>query len=107
MTILLDMLIALLLLAGAVFTLLGSIGLVRFSDVLLRLHGPTKAGTLGVGCILIASSLFFSFRGDGISVHELLITIFLFLTAPVSAQLMAKCALREKKRGADLKYPTN
>ena len=88
-----DILVALLLLLGAGFTLLGSLALVRFSDVLMRLHGPTKAGTLGVGCVLIASALAFSFKGDGISVHELLITLFLFLTAPVSAQMMAKCAI--------------
>ena len=88
-----DILVAVLLLLGAGFTLLGSLALVRFSDVLMRLHGPTKAGTLGVGCVLIASALTFSVKGDGISVHELLITLFLFLTAPVSAQLMAKCAL--------------
>lgn len=88
-----DLAVALLLIIGAVFSLLGSLGLVRFSDVLLRLHGPTKAGTLGVGCILVASALHFSLTGPGISVHELLITLFLFLTAPVSAHLMAKCAL--------------
>lgn len=88
-----DTVIALLLIIGAAFSLLGSIGLVRFSDVLLRLHGPTKAGTLGVGCILVASALYFSMTGPGVSVHELLITLFLFLTAPVSAHLMAKCAL--------------
>ncbi len=88
-----DLAVSLLLIIGAVFSLLGSLGLVRFSDVLLRLHGPTKAGTLGVGCILVASALYFSLTGPGISVHELLITLFLFLTAPVSAHLMAKCAL--------------
>ena len=88
-----DTFVAILLLVGAAFSLLGSLGLVRFSDILLRLHGPTKAGTLGVGCILIASALYFSVTRPGISVHELLITLFLFLTAPVSAHLMAKCAL--------------
>lgn len=88
-----DILVALLLVIGGVFTLLGSLGLVRFSDVLLRLHGPTKAGTLGVGCVLIASAIYFSATVDGFSVHELLITLFIFLTAPVSAQMMAKCAM--------------
>jgi multicomponent K+:H+ antiporter subunit G len=88
-----DLIVTLLLLVGGAFTLLGSLGLVRFSDVLLRLHGPTKAGTLGVGCVLIASAVYFSSSGDGISVHELLITLFIFLTAPVSAQMMAKCAM--------------
>jgi multicomponent K+:H+ antiporter subunit G len=88
-----DPLVAILLLIGALFTLLGSLGLARFSNVLMRLHGPTKAGTLGVGCVLIASAIWFSFGRDGISVHELLITVFLFITAPVSAHLMAKAAL--------------
>lgn len=88
-----DLLVAALLLVGALFTLLGSVGLVRFSHVLLRLHGPTKASTLGVGCVLIASALWFTLGRDGVSLHEVLITVFLFITAPVSAHLMAKAAL--------------
>lgn len=96
-----DSIVALLLLVGAAFTLLGSLGLLRFSDVLLRLHGPTKAGTLGVGCVLIASAIYFSATGDGFSVHELLITLFIFLTAPVSAQMMAKCAMFLGERRAE------
>ncbi|MCB1887192.1 MAG: Na+/H+ antiporter subunit G [Rhodocyclaceae bacterium] len=103
-----DIAVALLLVIGAAFSLLGSLGLVRFSDVLLRLHGPTKAGTLGVGCILVASALYFSLTDPGISVHELLITLFLFLTAPVSAHLMAKCALflaARRDQVADADHP--
>lgn len=59
----------------------------------MRLHGPTKATTLGVGSLLIASAVFFSSRNAGISMHEVLITLFLFITAPVSAHLLAKAAL--------------
>jgi multicomponent K+:H+ antiporter subunit G len=59
----------------------------------MRLHAPTKATTLGVGAILIASAVFFSLTDEGLSLHELLITLFLFITAPVSAHLMAKAAL--------------
>lgn len=59
----------------------------------MRLHGPTKATTLGVGCLLIASSVFFSSLDNGISLHEVLITLFLFITAPISAHLLAKAAL--------------
>ena len=58
-----------------------------------RLHGPTKATTLGVGGIVIAS-MFFSSRNGGLSLHELLITLFLFLTAPVSAHMLAKAAMQ-------------
>jgi multicomponent K+:H+ antiporter subunit G len=88
-----DFLVSLFLLVGAFFALVGSIGLVRLDDFYCRLHGPTKATTLGVGGMLIASSLYFSSRGTGLSVHELLVAAFLFLTAPVSAHLMARAAL--------------
>jgi multicomponent K+:H+ antiporter subunit G len=96
----LDALISLLILAGALFTFIGSLGLARLRDFYTRLHGPTKATTLGVGCLLIASSVYFSSQGDGglgngFSVHEVLITLFLFITAPVSAHLLAKAALHQ------------
>jgi multicomponent K+:H+ antiporter subunit G len=89
----LDLLLAVLVTIGAAFALIGSFGLAKLSDFVKRLHGPTKATTLGVGCVLIASMIFFSQRGE-VSLHELLVTLFLFLTAPVSAHLMVKAALR-------------
>ena len=89
----LDYLLSFLVLFGAALTLIGSLGLVRLRDFYTRLHGPTKATTLGVGSILIASAVFFSARGTGISLHEILVTLFLFITAPVSAHLLAKAAL--------------
>jgi len=89
----LEFILSLLILIGAFFTLVGSIGLVKLPDFYMRLHGPTKATTLGVGAILIASAIFFTLRGEGVSLHELLVTVFLFITAPVSAHLMAKAAL--------------
>ena len=90
----LDVLAAALVLTGAVFALIGSWGLAKLSDFLLRLHGPTKATTLGVGCVLIASMLWFSATQGTASLHELVITLFLFLTAPVSAHLLIKAALK-------------
>ncbi|WP_415902854.1 Na+/H+ antiporter subunit G [Neptuniibacter sp. QD29_5] len=82
-----------LLLMGGAFVLLGSIGLMKMPDFYMRLHTPTKATTLGMGAILIASMLITSYRNGGVSAHELLITIFLFITAPVSAMMLAKTAL--------------
>ncbi|MDP3816881.1 Na+/H+ antiporter subunit G [Pseudomonas sp.] len=93
---LIEGLVALFLLLGSLFALVGAIGLYRLPDFFMRLHGPTKAGTLGVGGMLIASLIFFSSRGEGISLHELLITLFLFITAPVSAHLLAKAAMQQK-----------
>lgn len=89
----LDLLLAFLILAGAAFTFIGSLGLARLRDFYTRLHGPTKATTLGVGSLLIASSVYFSTHGEGVSLHEVLVTLFLFITAPVSAHLLAKAAL--------------
>lgn len=89
----LDYLLSFLIIAGAALTLIGSIGLFRFKDIFTRLHGPTKASTLGVGSLLIASAIYFSVKEEGVSFHEILITLFLFITAPVSAHMMAKAAL--------------
>ncbi|HAS51221.1 MAG TPA: Na+/H+ antiporter subunit G [Gammaproteobacteria bacterium] len=94
----LDLLLSLLILAGAAFTLIGSLGLARLPDFYTRLHGPTKATTLGVGSLLIASSLYFSTRSDGVSLHETLVTLFLFITAPASAHLLSKAALHLQLR---------
>lgn len=88
-----ELLISLLILSGGCFALLGSIGLARLPDFFSRLHAPTKATTLGVGSLLIASSLHFSLQDGRLSLHELLIAIFLFITAPISAHLLAKATL--------------
>jgi multicomponent K+:H+ antiporter subunit G len=84
--------IAATLVIGGVFTLVGVVGMLRFPDFYMRLHAPTKATTLGVGGLLIASMAFNWARGSYLP-HELLITLFLFVTAPVSANLLAKAAL--------------
>jgi multicomponent K+:H+ antiporter subunit G len=92
----LDALIALLLLGGALVALLGSIGLARMPDFYMRLHGPTKASTLGVGATLLGSMIWFGVGHEGLSVQEILITVFLFATAPVSAHMMARAALHRR-----------
>ena len=102
-----EVLVALFLLLGAGFAVIGSLGLARLPDFYMRLHGPTKATTLGVGGMILGSVLYFSTRGDGLSLHELLITLFLFITAPVSAHMLAKAALHlrlrmvERTRGSE------
>lgn len=89
-----EILVAALIYIGAFFTLVGSFGLARLPDFYARLHGPTKATTLGVGSLLLASLVFFVVVGDGLRMHKVLITVFLFLTAPVSGHLLAKAGLR-------------
>jgi multicomponent K+:H+ antiporter subunit G len=82
-----------LLVTGGFFALVGTIGLVRLRDFMMRLHGPTKVSTLGIGLLLIASMLVMTFGGQ-LAVHELLITLFVFMTAPISAHLLVRAALK-------------
>lgn len=96
---LIDALIAFLLVLGGGFALVGSWGLVRLPSMISRLHGPTKATTLGVGSCLIASMIYFPVHGGSLTIHELLITLFLFITAPVSANMIAKAHLHRLHTG--------
>lgn len=84
---------AILVFLGSAIALIGSIGLLRFPDIFTRLHGPTKATTFGVGSVILGTIIYLSFQGESGAIRELLITVFLFLTAPVSAHLIAKAAL--------------
>ncbi len=86
-------LVVILLVLGAFFLLVGSIGLARLPDFFTRLHGPTKASTLGIGAILIASTIYFTVLYQGLSIKEVVIVLFLFITAPITAHMLAKSAL--------------
>jgi multicomponent K+:H+ antiporter subunit G len=97
-----EALITAVILLGSFFLFVGSLGLARLPDLMRRLHAPTKATTLGIGSLLIASMLFFWIVEGTPSAHELLITLFLFLTAPVTAQMIAKAyilGMRETREG--------
>lgn len=80
---------ALCLLIGSGFIIIGVIGLLKFADPMTRLHAPTKVGTIGIGMLLLASISHSFVLGEG-SMHELLIMAFLFVTAPISANFIAK-----------------
>jgi multicomponent K+:H+ antiporter subunit G len=80
---------------GGAFTLIGSIGLARLPDFYTRLHGPSKASTLGVGSMLLGSLLQFNAAGQ-FGLKEVLITFFIFVTTPVSAHLLSKAALKAR-----------
>lgn len=90
MTFLAELLISALLVLGGVFGLVGSYGLIKLQDSMQRLHAPTKATTLGVGGVLIASILYFTIFKGATTISEVLIMLFLFLTAPVTANFIAK-----------------
>jgi len=87
---------SILIVIGAAFVLIGSFGLLRFPDFFTRLHAPTKATTLGLAALLGASVAYTAGTEGGISVREFLITFFLFITAPVSAHVLARAAIRRR-----------
>lgn len=80
---------ALCLLIGSFFIFAGVLGLLKFDNPMTRLHAPTKVGTVGIGMLLVAAMSHSFLLGDA-SLHELLIMAFLFVTAPISANFIAK-----------------
>ncbi|WP_425101142.1 Na+/H+ antiporter subunit G [Tropicibacter sp. S64] len=97
-----DILITVFIVIGGVFGLVGSFGLVKLQDAMQRLHAPTKATTVGLGGVLIASMIYFAVKDGHVSFHELLITLFLFITAPITAHFMAQTYLRMHREETDL-----
>ncbi|MBL9073219.1 Na+/H+ antiporter subunit G [Tabrizicola sp.] len=93
MTPVVEGLIAALLIMGGSFGLIGSFGLLKLRQPMQRLHAPTKATTIGVGAALFASALGLALLGHGIAWQEILVSVFLFLTAPLSALYLAKTHL--------------
>ncbi|CAI3137851.1 Na(+)/H(+) antiporter subunit G [compost metagenome] len=99
-----EIIVSVFLVFGAFFMVVGSIGMVRLPDLFMRLHAPTKSSTLGLGSFLIASMIFFAFQGR-FGFAELLITLLAFITAPVSANLIAQAALHLRLRSLSGEVP--
>lgn len=93
MSLVVEGLISLLLVVGGLFGLVGSIGLLKLRDAMQRLHAPTKASTVGVGAALIASAAELMWQTGVATWQEVLVAIFLFMTAPLSALYLAKAHL--------------
>jgi multicomponent K+:H+ antiporter subunit G len=79
--------------AGAALTLLGTIGLLVFPSFYDRIHAPTLGTTLGIGCVLLASMLFFSVLQTRPVLHEVVVAAFVVITTPVTLMLLARAAL--------------
>lgn len=88
----------LLLICGGLFTLIGSIGLLRLDDFLARIHAPAMGNTLGAGCVLIASMLISSALAQRPVIHELLITVLILITSPVTAIMLMRAAILRRDK---------
>ncbi|HEY6645298.1 monovalent cation/H(+) antiporter subunit G [Povalibacter sp.] len=84
---------SLLLVCGGLLCLLGGIGLVKLPTFYMRMHSPSMGNTLGTGCILVASIIVSSALAGRPVLHELLITLFMVMTSPVSAMLIMRGAM--------------
>lgn len=83
---------AILLLCGSSFTLLAAIGIIRLPDLYTRMHAASKAGSVGAGLVLIAVAIV-CFEG-AVALRAIMGVLFLLLTTPVSAHLLARASHR-------------
>lgn len=102
MSLLGEILVSFFLVVSGLFGLVGSYGLLKLPDTMRRLHAPTKSTTLGVGGVLLASMGYFYLHDGTITFHELLITLFLFLTAPITANFISKAFMLHNVDAKDL-----
>ncbi len=97
-----ELVVSLLVLAGALLAFLGSLGLLTFRSFYERVHPPTLGTTLGTGLVLLGSMVFFSFEQSRPVLHELVIAAFMILTTPVTYMLLVRAALhRDQAEGRD------
>jgi len=89
---------AILLICGGLLALIGSLGLLRMQSFYARMHPPTLGTTLGTGCVLFASMLVSSALLQRPVIHELLITLFVLITTPVSAMTLMRAAMARTRR---------
>lgn len=85
--------VALLLVVGGSIILIGALGLMRLPSFYQRIHGPAITVTLGAGGILLASMLYFTVLQSRLVMHELIITVFILMTAPVVSMLLMRAAI--------------
>lgn len=83
-----DIIAALLMIGGTGFMLVAAVGLLRLPDLYTRMHAVTKAGTLGIGLLLVSAAV--SFGEVSVTARALLAILFVFLTAPVSAHMIGR-----------------
>ena len=93
-----EILIAVLVLGGALIALLGSLGLMRLESYFERVHTPSIIATMGCWLIMWATVVFFSATGQGLALHALLIAIFIAVTVPITTIFLMRAALFRARR---------
>lgn len=83
---------AVIVVAGALFSFLAALGILRLPDLYTRMHAASKAGAVGAGLILVAVAVVS--LDTAVALRAILGVLFIFLTTPVSAHLLARAALK-------------
>jgi multicomponent Na+:H+ antiporter subunit G len=86
-----DIIIAFTLITGVLFTFFAALGILNMPDVYIRMHSSTKAGTIGLGLIMVAVAL--HFQDSSVTSRAGGIIIFILMTAPIAAHLLGKSLL--------------
>lgn len=87
------LLVAALVLAGALLTCIGSVGLVRMANFYRRVHAPTLGTTLGMFLVVAGAIVFFSVDQGSAVLHPILIGAFITVTTPITLMLLARAAI--------------
>lgn len=85
---------ALIILFGAIISVVSAIGIIRFPDIYSRAHAATKTTTLAVLITLFGAFFFLLFGHAYVSIRLILGIVFVFITAPVSGHLVLRSAYR-------------
>ena len=91
-----DIVISFFLLFGVGFFVVAGIGIVRFPDLYSRMHAASKASSLGLGLLLSGNVLFF--LNVEVMIKSILTILFVFLTTPIAAHMLARTAYRAALR---------
>lgn len=83
-----DTLVILLMVSGTLLFLLAAVGIVRMRDVYTRMQAASKAGSLGVACMVMAVAMYF--KSLNVAVEATLVVLFIFLTTPIATHLIAR-----------------
>ncbi|THE10567.1 Na+/H+ antiporter subunit G [Bacillus timonensis] len=91
----LEVIAAISILVGTIFSFFSAVGLIRLPDLYSRAHAASKSSTMGVLFTLVGTFLFFIMEGT-FSIRLFLGIFFVFLTAPVAAHVIVRSAYRSK-----------
>lgn len=100
-----EIVVAALLLASGCLVFTAALGLWRLPDFFQRMHAPALASTFAAWLVTLASVVYFSVRGSGLSLHVWVVIILLSITAPMTTLVLARAALFRRRQAGDALPP--